>query len=49
METVKIMAKDIQLFRTQCTYPGCAVRAARPAATLASPVLCSSPGQLGGQ
>jgi len=33
--------------RTQCTYPGCAVPAARPAATLATPVLCSAPGTLG--
>ena len=45
----KITAKDVQLFRTQCTYPGCAAPAVRPAATLASPVLHSAPGKLGGQ
>jgi hypothetical protein len=43
----KITAKDIQLLRTQCTYPGCTVPAARPAATLATPVLCSTFGTLG--
>jgi hypothetical protein len=45
----KITANDIQLLRTQCTHPGCEVRAIRSAATLASPVVCSAPGQLGGQ
>ena len=45
----KITANDIQLLRTQCTYPGCEVRAIRPAAALPSPVVCSAPGQLGGQ
>ena len=45
----KITARDIQLLRTQCTYPGCEVPAVRPAVTLPSPVVCSSPGSLGGQ
>ena len=45
----KITADDVQLLRTQCTHPGCEVRAIRPAVTLASPVVCSAPGTLGGQ
>jgi hypothetical protein len=45
----KITANDIQLLRTQCTYPGCEVRGARQATALPSPLVCSAPGQLGGQ
>jgi hypothetical protein len=45
----KITAKDIQLLSTQCTYPSCTVPAIQPAAiTLASPLLYSAPGVLGG-
>lgn len=45
-----ITSADVQLLRTQCTYPGCQVPAKRASnTTLASPVLYSAPGQLGGQ
>lgn len=45
----KITSVDLQLLTTQCTYPGCAVPALPPAATtLATPVLSSTPGALGG-
>jgi len=43
----KITEADVLLLRKQCTVPGCATPAARPAsATLAAPVLNSAPGTL---
>jgi hypothetical protein len=44
-----INAMDIELLSTQCTYPNCTSPATLPPyITLASPVLHSAPGQLGG-
>jgi Dockerin type I domain len=46
----KITAEDVYLLTTQCTYPGCAVRSVKSAATtLAQPLVTSTPGALGGQ
>ena len=45
----RITSADIQLLKTQCTYPNCAVPAVQPASTtLGVPVLHSAPGPLGG-
>ena len=46
----KITAADVKLMMTQCTYAGCASPAANPkgSVTLASPVVYSTPGPLGG-
>jgi len=44
----KVTAADVKLLRTQCTYPGCAVPAARATTTLAAPLITSAPGTPGG-
>ena len=44
-----ITSADIEMLKTQCTYPRCAVPAVKPAsATLGVPVVHSAPGPLGG-
>jgi hypothetical protein len=43
-----ITSADIQLLRTQCTYPKCAAPAVQPASTtLSAPVVHSAPGPVG--